>query len=189
MNSIARSRSFGLVVTAVMGLSIISPVVAHATPTPPPPPAAATTAPAGRPTAEIVDPQSNGRMGVWANIHNRSSKDSITVKNRRSGLHYIIKPRESKAFDREFVTWGDEIELTVQIAGQEDFDIDIANPTMSWPNVTVAGDNENFSEWQTKFFVAGESRMEVQRHDDQNDRKRFFFNITPPGAIKEVGSS
>lgn len=106
------------------------------------------------------------------------------MKNRRSGLHYLIKPRESKSFDREFVTGGDEIELTVQIASEEDFDIDITKPTMSWPNVTVAGDNENFSEWESKFFVAGESRVEVQRHDDQNDRKRFFLNVTLPARSR-----
>lgn len=126
-----------------------------------------------------------GRMGVWVNIYNRSNTDTITVKNRRSGLRYLIPPRQSHAFDRDFVTAFDDIELTVQIVGAEDFDIDVANPTFSWPNVTVAGDNENFAEWETKSFVAGDSRVEVQRHDDQNDRKRFFINVTPPGPLQQ----
>lgn len=128
--------------------------------------------------------QTNGRMGVWANIYNRSGKATIWVKDRDTGQTFELKPKQSHAFDSEFTTAADEIELTVQHPGQKDYDIDIANPTTSWPNVTVAGDNENFSEWETKFFKSGDSRIEVQRHDDRDDRKRFYINITPPGPIQ-----
>lgn len=180
MTTITRPRRVAVAAAAMMGLSLVTPAAAHAAPT------AAAASAVAHATPSVPADHPNGRMGVWANIHNRSNTDTITVKNRRSGVHYDIKPRQSYAFDRDFVTACDEIELTVEIPGQEDFDIDIANPTFSWPNVTVAGDNENFAEWDTKYFVAGESRVEVQRHDDQNDRKRFFLNITPPGPLQQA---
>lgn len=65
---------------------------------------------------------------MWVNIHNRSNKETIATTNRRSGLHYLIAPRQSHAFARDVVTVFDEIELTVQIAGLEGFDINVTTP-------------------------------------------------------------
>ncbi len=163
---------------ATLTLGVIAPTVAQAASIAP-----ATTVDAAAP-ATARESQPTGRMGVWANIYNRSGKATIWVKNRDTGQTFELKPKQSQAFDSEFTTVADEIELTIQHPGQKDFDIDIANPTTSWPNVTVDGDNENFSEWETQFFKSGDSRIEVQRHNDRDNRKRFYINITPPGPVQ-----
>ena len=84
-----------------------------------------------------------------------------------------------------------DIELKVTPDSNPDhwFDIDISNPTIGYPSVSVNGTNKRFSEWETKWYSAGETRVEVQRHDDQNNRKRFYINISPPGPIASPDSS
>ena len=185
----------GLAAAAVvLGGTIIAPTAgAQAAP------ATAVAAPAAAAAAAPVTPATpagpgasesdrNGPMGVWANSYNRSGKAEFTVKNRKTDATWTLAPHGSHAFDKEFQTVCDEIELSIQIPGQREFEIDIANPTMGWPNVTVDGDNENFSQWETKYFAVGDSRVEVQRHNDQDDRKRFFITIPPPGPIAEPAS-
>jgi hypothetical protein len=177
MNARPIRRRAALVTIAAIGLALAAPAAAEVAAAAP-----SLTQAAGAST-EARDAQPTSRSGVWVNIYNRSGKTSFTVKDRDTGQTFEVKPRESKAFDRGFASVSDEVELSVHAPGQEAFDIDVANPTLSWPNVTVDGDNENFSVWETKFFASGDSRIEVQRHDDQNDRKRFFINITPPGPL------
>lgn len=193
-------RRMGLAAAAVvLGGTIIAPT-AGAQAAPEAAVAAATSAPAtavagarpatiGTPTGPgASESDRKGRMGVWANIYNRSGKAEFRVKNRTTGATWTLAPHGSHAFDTEFQTVCDEVELSIQIPGQREFEIDIANPTMGWPNVTVDGDNENFSQWETKYFAVGDSRVEIQRHNDQDDRKRFFITITPPGPIAEPAS-
>jgi hypothetical protein len=130
-----------------------------------------------------LDSQRNGRDGVYVHVKNRSPKITIEVKNRQSGVPRFLKPGESTAFDKDYSSVYDEVELLVSIPKQQDFEIDASNPTIGWPNVTVDGDNENYSQWQERYFVVDETRVVVHRHNDQDDRKRFFIEITPPGSL------
>lgn len=162
--------------STMLSLGFLTPAVAHAT---------TTETPSGSVSAAAAtENQFNSCDGVYVHVKNRSSTVTIEVKNRHSGVPRTLKPGESTAFDKAHSSVTDEVELEVRIPGQRAFEIDASNPTIGWPNVTVDGDNENYSEWEEMGFAVDDSRVMVQRHNDQDERKRFFIEITPPGPIR-----
>ena len=190
-----QSRRAGFVATAVIGLTLMTPAFAQAAPpapvSSPPPPTVTAPAPSNTSPLEAPDAQPNSRMGVWTQLYNRSGKATFSVQDRSSGKVWKVGPKQTVTFDSAFTTVADDIELKVTPDSNPDhwFDIDISNPTIGYPNVSVNGTNKRFSEWETKWYSAGETRVEVQRHDDQNNRKRFYINISPPGPIASPDSS
>ncbi len=160
--------------TALLGFGVLTPAMASAT---------TAEQEGSAPANHSGENQKNARDGVYVWVKNRSSKQTIEVKNRYSGVTRTLAPGASTAFDKAFSTVTDEVELTVYVPGQREFEIDVSNPTIGWPNVTVDGDNETYSQWEQRSFAVDDSRVIVQRHNDQDKRKRFFIEITPPGPL------
>lgn len=190
-----KSRRAGFVAAAVIGLAVMTPAFAQAAPaapaSPQPAPPATAAAPSTGSPLDAREARPNARSGVWTQLYNRSGKATFSVQDRNSGKVWKVGPKQTVAFDSDFTTVADDIELKVTPDSNPDhwFDIDISNPTIGYPNVSVNGTNKRFSEWETKWYSAGETRVEVQRHDDQNNRKRFYINITPPGPIASPDAS
>lgn len=120
-----------------------------------------------------------GRLGVSMELRNMSTVDTIKVKDRDTGREVSLAPGEKATFSEHFHAAVDELELKTWKSGDGD-EIDAANPTFSWPNVTIDGDNENFSTGETKTFLSDAgTRYKVTRNNDSGEYKTFYTEITP----------
>lgn len=143
----------------------------------------ATTPLAGASAAPADADQLQGRLGISMEIRNMSSVDSIQVRDRDSGHQVALGPGEKATFSEHFHAAVDELELRTWKSGKGD-EIDAANPTFSWPNVTIDGDNENFSTGETKTFLSDSgTRYKVRRNNDTGEYKTFYTEITPGHSL------
>lgn len=129
--------------------------------------------------AAATDEQLQGRLGVSMELRNMSTVDTIYVRDRDSGHQVTLAPGEKTTFAEDFHAAVDELELEAWKSGDRE-EIDAANPTFSWPNVTIDGDNENFATNETKYFLSDSgTRYKVHRGGDSSEYKMFYTEITP----------
>ena len=81
----------------VLGGAITTPTASQAAP------ASLNMSALATPAGAIADlgaseEESNGRMGVWANIYNRSGTTEFTVRNRNTWATWTVKPHQSQAW-------------------------------------------------------------------------------------------